>query len=343
MKKITVNLPERGYDINIGAGLIRNLADYMNLDRRVFIVTDSGVPSEYAERVRAQAKNSLIHTVNMGEGAKSIEVWEKALKSMLSFGMDRKDCVVAVGGGVVGDLAGFLAASYMRGIDFYNIPTTTLSMVDSSVGGKVAINLSGVKNSVGAFYQPRAVVIDTDLLASLDKRLISEGLAEAIKMSLTSDAELFSLFENTDDISAHYEEIIYSALMIKKGVVEADEKESGIRKILNLGHTLGHAIEGGEAPSGLYHGECVSLGMIPMCSDKVRERLIPVLKKLSLPTEYKGDIEAAISLISHDKKCDGEKIDLIFVSEIGKYEIVKMDISEYANYLRSECKEVFGI
>ena len=152
MNKMHLNLGDGGYDINIGRGLIGKAGELFNLDRRVMIITDSGVPKEYAERVQAQCKNGKILTVNAGEESKSIEVFGRLLAEMLDFGMTRSDCVVAVGGGVVGDLAGFAAASYMRGVDFYNIPTTLLSQVDSSIGGKTAINLSGVKNIVGSFY-----------------------------------------------------------------------------------------------------------------------------------------------------------------------------------------------
>ena len=332
MKTVRVNIPEREYDITIGRGILSNLSNLLNLKRRVFILTDSGVPKEYAEAVAAQCEKSTICTVPMGEGAKSISIYEEVLSRMLEFNMTRKDCLVAVGGGVVGDLGGFASATYMRGIDFYNVPTTLLADVDSSIGGKTAINLKSTKNVVGAFHQPKAVVIDVDTLKTLDKRLINEGLAEALKMSLTSDPSLFAIFES-DSVYERLEEIIVMSLMIKKDVVEKDEKESGLRKILNFGHTLGHAIEAEESLNRLYHGECVALGMIPMCSLSVRERLIKVLKKLSLPTEYKMSPDDAIEFISHDKKCYENSIEVIFVNEIGKYEIKKMTLLEYKGYI----------
>ena len=337
MKTIKMNLGERSYDITVGAGALSLAGELFNLDRRVFIITDSGVPSLYSEKIKEASKEATVFTVKSGEGSKSLSVLEEVLHAMLEFGMTRKDAVVAVGGGVVGDLSGFAAASYMRGVDFYNVPTTLLSQVDSSIGGKCAVNLGEVKNAVGAFYQPKAVLIDTDTLKTLDKRQTAAGLSEALKMSLTSDKELFSLFESSD-VYSNLESIIISSLMIKKSVVEYDERESGLRKILNFGHTYGHGIEAAEGLSGLLHGECVALGMLPMCSDKVRKRLIPILEKLGLPTVYNGDTEAALGYVIHDKKCESGSVSVILVNEIGSYEIKKMTIAEFSekikNYVR---------
>lgn len=324
MTKLHLDLGERGYDITVGRSLLSSAGEYFNLDRKVFIVTDTGVPSEYAERVAKCAKEYRIVTVPMGEGAKSPEVYTQLLSSAVEFGMTRTDCMVAVGGGVVGDLCGFVAASYMRGIDFYNIPTTLLSQVDSSIGGKTAINLGGVKNIVGAFHQPKGVLIDLDTLKTLPKRQISNGMAEVIKMALTSDSELFSFLEENEINDDNIERVVVSSLKIKKYVVENDERESGLRKILNFGHTLGHAIEAEEEMRGFYHGECVALGMLATISDKARPRLISALVKAGLPTEYKGNIEHALSFISHDKKCDGAMVSIIFVDTPGSFRIEKM-------------------
>ena len=182
-----MNLGKDSYDIVVERGLLARASHHLNLNRRVLIVTDSGVPAEYAETVAAQCRESIICTVEQGEGSKSPEMFEKLLQMMLDNGFSRKDLVIAVGGGVVGDLSGFAASAYMRGIDFYNIPTTLLSQIDSSIGGKTAINFGGVKNIVGAFYQPKKVLIDPDLLKTLPHRQISNALAEAVKMALTSD------------------------------------------------------------------------------------------------------------------------------------------------------------
>ena len=221
---------------------------------------------------------------------------------------------------VVGDLSGFAASAYMRGIDFYNVPTTLLSQIDSSIGGKTAVNLGGVKNIVGAFYQPKKVLVDPDLLSSLPKRQISNGLAEAVKMALTSDSELFDIFEN-GDVEKSIDEIIIRSLNIKKSVVEQDEKEAGLRRILNFGHTVGHGIESSEGMSELYHGECVALGMIPMCSEAVRPRLVEVLKKCGLYREMKYDWDRIAAAAFHDKKADGGTVTVTTVSEVGSFEM----------------------
>ena len=320
---IHMNLGEDSYDIIVERGILQNANNYLNLNRRVLVVTDSGVPRQYAETVANQCKEGFICTVEQGEASKSLEGFGKLLQTMLDHGFSRKDCVVAVGGGVVGDLSGFAASAYMRGIDFYNIPTTLLSQIDSSIGGKTAINFGGVKNIVGAFYQPKKVLIDPALLKTLPPRQISNGLAEAVKMALTSDKELFDIFEN-ENIENNIDEIIIRSLNIKKDVVEQDEKESGLRKILNFGHTVGHGIESSEGMSELYHGECVALGMIPMCAESIRGRVIEVLKKCNLYRALEYDWDKITEAAFHDKKADGESVTVTTVSEVGSFEMKKM-------------------
>lgn len=324
------------YNIYLERGSLKKAGEYLNLNRRTFIVTDSGVPADYAKTVAEQSKSPVIVTVKEGEPSKCFDTYKYLLSEMVKNGFTRSDCVVAVGGGVVGDMAGFAAASYMRGIDFYNIPTTVLSQVDSSVGGKVAIDFEGYKNLVGAFYPPKAVIIDSDTLKTLPERQISNGLAESVKMSLTSDKELFRIFEE-EDIKSNIDTVIARSLKIKREVVEKDEKEGGLRKILNFGHTLAHAIESENDMQNLYHGECVALGMIPMCSATVRERLIPVLNKLNLPTNNDFDTDTLISAMRHDKKLMGDLITVIFVPEVGKYEMREMPFDTFAK----EIKESF--
>ena len=321
---IHMNLAQDSYDILLERGLLSKANQYLNLNRRVLVVTDTGVPEIYAKTVAAQCKKSIICTVEMGEESKSLDTFGQLLQTMLEQDFSRKDCVVAVGGGVVGDLSGFAASAYMRGIDFYNIPTTLLSQIDSSIGGKTAINFGGTKNIVGAFYQPKKVLIDPDLLKTLPQRQMANGLAEAIKMSLTSDRELFELIE-TQDIESNLEGIILRCLKIKKHVVEQDEKEAGLRRILNFGHTVGHGIE---SASDLYHGECVALGLLPMCGDHLRPRVVEVLKKCGLyrviPYNWEKITEAAF----HDKKADGDTVTVTLVSEPGKFELKTMKCLE---------------
>ena len=323
-KILRMELGEQSYDIVLERGVLSRVGELFDLDRKVMIVTDSGVPARYAETAASAAKEAFIHTVPQGEEHKTVESWKAVLKDMMDAGFTRRDCAVAVGGGMAGDLAGFAAASYMRGIDFYNIPTTVLSQVDSSIGGKTAVNLDGIKNIVGAFHQPKKVIVDLDLLDTLDERLVSEGLAEALKMGLTSDRELFEIFEKRN-IKDSMDEMILRSLMIKKNVVAQDERETGLRKILNFGHTIGHGIE---AVSGLYHGECVAVGMIPMVSDELRPRLIAILEKLNLPTFVKEKPQKIYEAMLHDKKSDGDGVTVVTVPEPGRYEMKKISFEE---------------
>ncbi len=320
-KELTMELGEQSYPIYIGCGLLSRAKEILNIEGRALVLTDDGVPRSYAEAVCASLSGGgRIFTVRQGEGSKSLSTLEEVLLAAADMKLNRRDAIIAVGGGVVGDLGGLAAAVYMRGIAFYNIPTTMLSMVDSSIGGKTAVNLGGLKNIVGAFHQPRGVLIDTDTLSTLDTRQISAGLCEAIKMATTSDAELFGYFEarSREEIMEDVTSVIYRALSIKKAVVELDEREAGLRKVLNFGHTVGHGIEA-EMAGALYHGECVALGMLPFCSDSVRARLIPVLTSMGLPTVYEGSIDTAIEYASHDKKAVGNKIEAIFVENIGSF------------------------
>ena len=335
-----VELGERSYPITVGTGLIGKANEYFDLERKVFIITDSGVPTQYAESVKNVCKSVAVYTVKEGEGSKSLTTLEAVLSAMSDAELGRGDCVVAVGGGVVGDLAGFAAAVYMRGIDFYNVPTTLLSQVDSSIGGKTAVNLGGIKNIVGAFKQPKAVLIDTDTLATLPERHFKSGLAEVIKMATTSDAELFGKLEamDKDAMRKGIEEIIVGALKIKAQVVEADESENGLRKVLNFGHTLGHGIEADAGLEALYHGECVAIGMMPVTLGNAHERLEAVLKKAGLPTEYDGDIEAALGYVIHDKKCSGGSVSVIVSEEIGSFEIRSMKVEDFKNMVLNHYK-----
>ncbi len=326
------------YNIFLERGALTRAEEYLRLDRRVLVVTDTGVPAQYAQTVAEKCTEAYVLTVPQGEQTKNIDTWRDILTFLVEKSFTRSDCIVAVGGGVVGDLAGFAAASYMRGIDFYNIPTTVLSQVDSSIGGKTAVDFGGYKNIVGAFYPPKAVIIDPDTLSTLPARQISNGLAEALKMSLTSDGELFEIFEKKNAYE-NIDIIIEKALLIKKQVVEEDEKESGLRKILNFGHTLAHAIESANGMQELYHGECVALGMLPMCSREVRERLIPVLEKLGLPTVFSADYSVLSEAMSHDKKKSGKKITVIFVEEIGSFRMKDINFNELAQIMKEAVKE----
>ena len=329
---IPVKTSMGGYDIVLERGALARADKHFNLDRSVLIVTDDGVPREYAETVAALCREAMILVLPQGEVNKNFDNYKKILEALVGADFTRSDCVVAVGGGVVGDMAGFAAASFMRGIDFYNIPTTVLSQVDSSIGGKTAIDFCGLKNIIGAFHQPKGVIVDVNTLSTLSDRMLSNGLAEALKMAATHDEELFDIFENDDPID-RLEDIIERSLKIKRSVVESDEKESGVRRVLNFGHTVGHAIES-NTPS-LYHGECVALGMLPMCEESVRERLVPILKKLNLPTETEVDYKRIVDTMRHDKKMSGDSISAVFVDKIGSFRIEKLPFNDFCERIKA--------
>lgn len=322
-----------GYDIHIDSGVLSRAGKLLSLDRRVLVLTDDGVPAAYAAAVCAQCAHPVLLTLPQGEGSKSLSCFEQVLSRMLEEGFTRTDAVVAVGGGVVGDLAGFVASTYMRGVDFYNIPTTLLSQVDSSIGGKTAVNLAGIKNCVGSFYPPRAVLIDPAVLATLPPRQMAAGMAEVIKMAVSLDGPFFELLEGGDLPIA---EIIARTLAIKARVVEEDEREGGLRRVLNFGHTIGHGIE---SCGTLLHGECVALGMLPMCSEEVRGRLLSLYARHGLPTVFTGDAERVIAALSHDKKLDGARLRTVYVPRVGCYEIKEEGLQPFTARVR----EVYAI
>lgn len=338
--KLGISLPGKNSMLSIDPGGLDRLCAHFDTDRRGLLVTDEGVPQEYVELVRekwallkqfpARAWMRLtVVTVPQGEGSKSVETWRMLLETMQQEGFTRDDCVIALGGGMICDLAGFAAATYLRGIDCYSIPTTLLAMLDASFGGKTALNLGGAKNQIGAFWQPRRVLIDPDTLGTLPRRQLVNGLAEALKMAVCFDPALFAMFE-TGDLLSDPAAVIEPCVRHKLRLVMEDERDEGARKLLNFGHTLGHAIE---AKTGLLHGEAVALGMLPMCSDSVRARLLPIYEKLSLPTELPCDPDELAELLRRDKKGHAGSIDTVCVPEIGKAELRKLTFDELQNKL----------
>lgn len=329
---IPVDMKESSYNIYLQRGMLERVDEVIKLNgNKALVVTDSGVPSQYAQTVSAKLNNAPIHVFPQGEASKNFDVFRGICEKLLSEGFTRKDVVVAVGGGVTGDMSGFAAACYMRGIAFYNIPTTLLSQVDSSIGGKTAIDLNGIKNIIGAFYQPKAVIIDPDVLSTLPDRQISNGLAESIKMGITGDAALFELCKEADYMK-NIESIIEKSLLVKRAVVQEDEKESGLRKVLNFGHTIGHGIEASVDLEDLYHGECVALGLLPMCSDEIREEVKAVLENCKLPTSYNYDKEKVYEALTHDKKTVGKNVTLVKSNKIGTFffdEVSTESLKEY--------------
>jgi 3-dehydroquinate synthase len=239
---IPIEIDTNPYEIIVLPHLLDEIDQYISFSNRTMIITDNHIPTIYIEKIRSKIKNASIYTITAGEESKSLAVYEAIMDRLLKSNFTRKDMIIALGGGVVGDLAGFVAATYKRGCRFINIPTSTLAMVDSSLGGKVAINMNGVKNAIGTFYQPEKVLIDLSTLSSLPKRHFNNGLIEAIKAGLLGDKTLFELFV-TDQYHLRLEEVIIKAIYVKKKIIEQDLYDQNIRQVLNLGHTLGHAIE----------------------------------------------------------------------------------------------------
>jgi len=333
----------RPYDVVVGRGLLAQLGARVAplAQGRTVVITDETVAGLHGKAALASLKAAgapgRLLTVPPGEGSKSFAELERVIDRMLAFQLDRKDVVVALGGGVVGDLAGLAAALYMRGIDFVQVPTTLLAQVDSSVGGKTAIDTPRGKNLVGAFHQPRLVLADIDLLATLPERQLRSGWAEVLKHGLICDAGFFDWLAGegaagaTGDPEALTRAVVRS-VEIKSAVVGEDEKEAGRRALLNLGHTFGHAIEAelGFDETKLTHGEAVALGCAlafrfsaaeGLCPPDEAERVEAVLEAAGLPTRLKraGALRGAALLkrMAGDKKAEGGRLTLILARAIG--------------------------
>lgn len=348
MRTLRVNLPGREYDIKIENGCLDSVGELISEVKsacRVAIVTDSNVEPLYLERVKTSLENSgymvTSVTVPAGEQSKAMDTLPVLFEKMLDFGLTRTDLIVALGGGVVGDLTGFCAATLLRGIPFIQIPTTLLAQVDSSVGGKVAVNLPQGKNLMGAFYQPKMVIIDPDCLDTLSDRIFSDGMAEVIKYGAILDEDLFELLKNAgsrDGLKPQIEEVIYRCCDLKRIVVEEDENDLGGRMILNFGHTFGHAIEKQYNFSTYTHGEGVAAGMCMAAElgekkgitpEGTKIRMIEILEAYNLPTRVELDPEALRGAVKVDKKGDGNSISVILLEKMGKAVICKVDKNEF--------------
>ncbi len=329
MKEIEINLTNSSYKIYFEQNIINHVAKYIDhQDRKILIISDDLVPYKLIEKLKIQLNNAFLKIVKSGEVSKSLSTYESIIEYLLDNKFSRKDAIIALGGGVIGDLAGYVSSTYMRGIDFYQIPTTTLSQIDSSIGGKVAININKTKNCVGAFYQPKAVFIDIEALKTLPIRHYNSGLIEAVKAGILHNEFLFELFEK-DNFTDYIEEIIYQALLFKKSIVEEDEKELGIRKILNLGHTLGHGFESYFNLSGLYHGEAVALGLkYVIKNEDILRRYLNIIKKLNIDVNIEFNKDEVISYILNDKKANHNGIEFIFANNFNEQSFKTLTVSE---------------
>lgn len=333
--KLNVSLEHTSYDIFIEKGILNSVSKYANLNRRVLIITDKGVPTKYLDALKPQCPDVYVYVIDGGETSKTLESHQKISEFMLEHKFTRRDLIIALGGGVIGDLSGFVASTYMRGIDYISIPTTTLSQIDSSIGGKTAVNLGKVKNIIGAFYHPKMVFIDINTTKTLSKRLFNNGLVEALKAGLIYDPEIFDIFLN-ENIEENVEKIIYKSLLVKKDVVEQDEKEQHLRKILNFGHTIGHGIET-YYNFKYFHGECVALGMMYMLKNQeTKEKVRNILEKMSIETSVEIDFEKVFELMKRDKKANTNNITIVTVDKIGKADLEDVSFDTLYSILKGE-------
>ena len=358
MKLLPVSLGDRSYDIHIAPGRLDDTGKLCQhvLPRatRLAVVTDDTVGGLYAHRLLqslwARGYTASVISLPAGEQTKSLHNLGVLYDSFMEMGLTRTDAVVALGGGVVGDLAGFAAATILRGVDFVQVPTTLLAQVDSSVGGKVAIDLPAGKNLAGAFWQPRLVVMDPEVLDTLDDKTFSDGMAEVIKYGCIRDAAFFRALEKTPSrraVMENIESVLYTCCDLKRAVVEKDERDSGERMVLNFGHTLGHAYEKAGHYETWTHGQAVAAGMclaarlgaaLGVTPAGVPERVEALVSAFGLPTRIpctQADYAAAVGL---DKKGTGEQITLVLLEDLGRAVLHRMSKRELLGLLEG-CAE----
>ena len=340
MRRVRVDLGEKSYDIIIGYAIDRELVDFVKgagYSRKALLVTDTNVGPLYAKQVQqllAEAGlEAAVAQIPAGESSKTLTTANELFTRAIELGLDRKSPIFALGGGVVGDLAGFVAATYMRGVPFVQLPTSLLAQVDSSVGGKVAVNHVLGKNLIGAFYQPQAVFMELNFMKSLPQREIYTGLGEIIKYGIIYDAEFFAFLESNREAVLALEpealvHIIARSCEIKAAVVSEDEKEAGLRRILNFGHTIAHAIEKETGYVRYNHGEAVATGMVGaayisrelgLIGENEYNRVREMIARYNLPLQAAGvTVEAMYGDIFHDKKTIGGKVTWVLMEKIGQ-------------------------
>ena len=348
MRTLTVNLPGRAYDIQIGRGLLAQAGEQAKAvlpsAKRIFVVTDTTVAPLYAQQVEQSLSDAgyvvTVCAVPAGEHSKNAGQLARLWEQMMAAGLTRTDAVAALGGGVVGDLAGFAAATILRGVDFIQIPTTLLAQVDSSVGGKVAVDLEHGKNLAGAFWQPRLVLMDPDTLDTLDDKTFADGMAEVVKYGCILDRAFFDFLSQRPQramLMGEIEYILYTCCNLKRMVVEEDERDTGKRMLLNFGHTVGHAYELAGHYETWTHGQAVAAGMVKaarlgvelgVTPETVPQQLREVLTALGLPDAIPCTAEEYAAAIGLDKKGAGADITLILLRALGQAVPHKLPKSE---------------
>lgn len=338
----------RSYDIFIERGIMKDCADYikrLSAAQRVTVISDTNVAPLYLETVVKPLKNAGFEVnafiFDAGERSKHLGTIAEIYDSLADFSMTRKDIIVALGGGVCGDMAGFAAATYLRGIDFIQIPTSLLAQVDSSVGGKTGADLPQGKNLVGAFHQPVAVLIDPDALKTLPGEFITDGMGEVIKYGCIKDARFFDFLENNNALE-NIGSVIETCVKIKRDVVSRDEREKGERMLLNFGHTLGHAIEKLNGYENITHGMAVAVGMVLIAragekngftEEGTAGRIISLCEKYDLPVETSLSLSDIANAARSDKKSAGNGISLVLLKKIGESFTHKIDIDKLEEFI----------
>lgn len=347
MKEVHVLLGTDSYTVYFDSGLLGRVPEILDTVKpydRITVVSDSNVFPLYGDKL-CRAIGIPPENAFVFEAGETSKTGETVMSMYEHFGrqkLTRSSIVLALGGGVVGDLCGFAAATYMRGIRYIQIPTTLLAMTDSSIGGKTGFDLPFGKNLVGAFHQPQAVIGDFDVLSTVKPQFITDGMAEVIKYAMICDASMFSSLAEDPQISM--KDIIVRCAEIKASVVSADARENGIRKILNFGHTIGHALEKCSDFSGITHGCAVAVGMMAaVCfgeatgqtASGTSEKLLAVLNRFGLPSKSSENAENIISCLHADKKCNRDTIDFILCSEIGKAKVFPTELERIAEFVRN--------
>lgn len=350
MKQVQVHTASKSYEVAVGRDILASvgtIARKVVAGRRALLVSDTQVYPLYGMTARRSLEAAGYEVVpaiiSAGEQSKTMRVLAYLLEEAAAAGLDRDDVIVALGGGVVGDVAGFAAACYMRGCAVVQVPTSLLAMVDSSVGGKTAVDLSAGKNLAGAFWQPSAVIADIDCLATLSPELFLDSLGEVIKYGVLADPELFSSLE-AERLQAQNErliDLVTRCIEIKRDVVAADEREGGLRQTLNLGHTIGHAIEA-ESHYRLGHGSCVAAGLCCMaradaalgvCDTQSYERIVAVCAAYGLPTTTTLEVEQLYQRSLADKKRHGNHLNVVSIHHIGEVAIDRVSLAQYHHIL----------
>lgn len=353
MKTLNLKLKDNSYNIYFEKNIIHKIPQYLkdnHSNKKIAIITDNNLEKLYGRELYNSIKElgfeTEIISIKPGEESKSFDTLQEVFRALSLFKLGRQDLIMTLGGGVTGDLGGFTASTYLRGVDYIQVPTSLLAQVDSSIGGKVAVDLPWGKNLVGSFYHPKAVFIDMELLKTLSQRFLHDGLAEVIKYGFIRDESIVKEllnFKNEEELLNNIEDIIYKCCKIKKEIVENDEKDFGERMLLNFGHTLGHAVERYFEYKKYTHGEAVAIGMAhitrkseanSMTESGTSKLLEDVLVKYKLPYEMpKMDRRSVLNTILLDKKSSGDTINLIILNRTGQGFIKKIPISDIENYI----------